>query len=91
MLDYDFVLLGIAIAFLAADGLRRGFLSWEKTLLALVWIAPLFARQLAAAALIPLGQASAIVVLVLAVRRAAAYDDALRSSPFRRSHGASGR
>jgi hypothetical protein len=91
VLDYDFVLLGVAIAFLAADGLRRGFLSWEKTLLALVWIAPLFARQLAAAALIPVGQASAITVLALAVRRAAAYDDALRSSPFRRSREASAR
>lgn len=91
VLDYDFVLLGVAIAFLAADGLRRGFLSWEKTLLALAWIAPLFARQLAAAALIPLGQASAIVVLALAARRAAMLDQAFRSSPFRRSHGASGR
>ena len=69
MLDYDFVVLGVAIAFLAADGLRRGFLSWEKTLLALAWIAPLFARQLAAAALIPLGQATAIIVLALAARR----------------------
>lgn len=78
VLDYDFVLLGIAIAFLAADGLRRGFLSWEKTLLALAWIAPLFARQLAAAALIPLGQATAVIVLALAVRRAASLDGAFR-------------
>jgi hypothetical protein len=91
VLDYDFVLLGVAIAFLAADGLRRGVLSWEKTLLALVWIAPLFARQLTGAALIPLGQASAIVVLVLSVRRASVFDGAFRSSPFRRSHGASAR
>lgn len=74
VLDYDFVLLGVAIAFLAADGLGRGFLSWEKSLLALAWIAPLFARQLAAATLIPLGQATAIIVLVLAARRAAALD-----------------
>jgi hypothetical protein len=91
VLDYDFVLLGIAIAFLAADGLGRGFLSWEKTLLALAWIAPLFARQIAAAILIPLGQATAIIVLALAARRAAALDGAFRSSPSRHSHEASGR
>jgi hypothetical protein len=90
-LDYDFVLLGIAIAFLAADGLKRGFLPWEKTLLVLVWIAPLFARQLAAAALIPLGQATAVIVLALAARRAAVLDAAFRSSPSRRSRAASGR
>jgi hypothetical protein len=80
VLDYDFVLLGIAIAFLAADGLRRGFLSWEKTLLALAWIAPLFARQLAAATLIPLGQATAIIVLALAARRAGILDGAFESA-----------
>jgi hypothetical protein len=80
VLDYDFVLLGVAIAFLAADGLRRGFLSWEKSLLALAWIAPLFARQLAAAALIPLGQATAVIVLALAVRRAARLDGAFKPS-----------
>lgn len=82
VLDYDFVLLGVAIAFLVADGLKRGFLSWEKTLLALVWIAPLFARQLAAATLVPLGQATAIIVLALAARRAALLDGAFaRRSP----------
>jgi Glycosyltransferase family 87 len=91
VLDYDFVVLGMAVAFLAADGLKRGFLSWEKTLLALVWAAPLCARQLAALALVPLGQASAILVLALAVRRAAALDGAFRTSPSRRSRAASGR
>jgi hypothetical protein len=88
VLDYDFVLLGIAIAFLAADGLRRGFLTWEKTLLALAWIAPLFARQLAAATLIPLGQATAIIVLALAVRRAGVLDGTF--GPARRTPAAPG-
>jgi hypothetical protein len=89
VLDYDFVLLGVAIAFLVADGIERGFLSWEKTLLAMVWLAPLGARQLAALALIPLGQASALAILALAARRAATLDGAFRSSPFRRSRAAS--
>lgn len=93
VLDYDFVVLGMGIAFLAADGLRRGFLSWEKSLLALVWLTPLVARTTAELTLLPLGQASAIAILALAVRRAVVLDGArlpLRSSPFRHSHGASG-
>lgn len=94
VLDYDFVPLGVALAFLIADGRRRGFLSYEKSLYALVWLAPLFARQLAEVALVPLGQLSALIILALAARRAAVLDGAaiprLRSSPSRHSHAASG-
>jgi hypothetical protein len=95
VLDYDFVLLGLGSAFLVRDAVGRGFLSWEKSLLALVWIAPLFARQAATIALLPLGQATALIVLGLAVRRALLLDDAAagfrRTWPFRRSHAASAR
>ena len=95
VLDYDFVPLGIAVAFLVADGIRRGFLSYEKSLYAFVWLAPLFARQLAEAALLPVGQATAVIVLVLAARRAIVLDDAapaaLRSSPSRHSRESLGR
>jgi hypothetical protein len=88
LLDYDLVPLGLAVAFLAADGLKRGFLSYEKSLLALVWLAPLLARQVAELLLLPVGLLSAIIVLSLALRRAAAFDGAewplLRSSPSRR-------
>jgi hypothetical protein len=95
VLDYDFVLLGLGCAFLVQDAAGRGFLSWEKSLLALVWIAPLFARQLATLTLLPLGQATALIVLLLAVRRACLLDGAAdmirRTSPSRRSHAASAR
>jgi len=92
VLDYDYVVLGFGAAFLVADGLERGFLSWEKSLLALVWAGPLFARQIAALIYFPLGQITAVIVLALAVRRAAQLDDAfVRASPSRRSHGLSGR
>ena len=87
VLDYDFVVLGVAAAFLVADGLERGFLRYEKSLLALVWIAPLFARSLAAVALLPVGQLTALAVLLLAARRAVHFDGAgaawLRASPSR--------
>ena len=88
VLDYDYVVLGFGAAFLAVDGMRRGFLSWEKSLLALVWAGPLFARQLAALTLFPLGQITAVIVLALAVRRSVVLDDALparfRASPSHR-------
>jgi hypothetical protein len=94
-MDYDFVPLALGAAFLARDGLERGFLSWEKSALALLWLAPLFARQLSEATLIPAGQLCAFLALGLAVRRAVVLDPVrlpgLRSWPFRHSRAASGR
>jgi alpha-1,2-mannosyltransferase len=70
VLDYDFVVLLAGIAFLWRDAERHGWLPWEKSALALVWLAPLIARNLAALTLFPLGLLAAMLVLVLAVRRA---------------------
>ena len=83
VLDYDFVVLLAGIAFLWRDSQRHGWLPWEKSLLALVWIAPLVARNIAGLTHIPLGLGTAIIVLAIAVRRG------LRASPSRRSHEAS--
>lgn len=69
VLDYDYVVLLLGIAFLWKDGEEQNWGSWEKTLLALAWIAPLFARALAEATLIPLGLITALAVLAIAVRR----------------------
>ena len=69
VLDYDYVVLLAGITFLWRDADRHGWLSWEKTALALVWIAPLVARNIAATTLFPLGLLTAILVLILAVRR----------------------
>jgi len=52
-LDYDLMLLAPAIAFLAADGLQRGFAPYQKTILAALWIAPLITRSIAETASIP--------------------------------------
>jgi hypothetical protein len=46
VLDYDFVLLGMANAFMISHGLRRGFLPWEKTALALMWLLPSATRSI---------------------------------------------
>ena len=70
-LDYDLVVLAPALAFLAADGLSRGFAPWEKTALAALWFMPLIARTVAEQALIPLGVPAMLCVFVLVLRRAA--------------------
>ncbi len=53
-LDYDLMLLAPAIAYLARDGMARGFAPYEKTILASLWIVPLVARSVPQATLIPL-------------------------------------
>ena len=72
VLDYDFVLLLPALAFLWRDGERHGWLAGDRTMLALVWTAPLAARQIAEVTLVPLGLVSAIAVAFIALRRATA-------------------
>ncbi|RYD90025.1 MAG: DUF2029 domain-containing protein, partial [Sphingomonadales bacterium] len=54
-LDYDMTILGVAIAFAVAHGVEKGFAPWEKTLLALLWATPLFARVVMQWTHIPLG------------------------------------
>jgi len=70
-LDYDLVVLAPAIAFLATEGLSRGFAPYEKSALALLWFMPLIARSVAEWTLLPLGVPAMLIVLVLALRRAA--------------------
>ena len=62
VLDYDLVVLAIAIAFFARYGLRHGFRDYEISLLAAAWIVPLLSRGIAGVTTIPLGL---IVMLAL--------------------------
>jgi hypothetical protein len=86
VLDYDAVVLGVGLAFLWHDGEESGFLPWDRTLMALVWIVPLFAREIGSLAYLPIGVIPPLLVLSLAVRRSL-----VRASPFRRSRAAFGR
>jgi alpha-1,2-mannosyltransferase len=70
-LDYDLMVLAPAIAFLARDGLARGFCPYEKTALAFLWVVPLFARGLAQATFIPCGVIAMLVMFALVMRKAA--------------------
>jgi hypothetical protein len=71
VLDYDFVVLAVAIAFFARYGLRHGFRDFEISLLAAAWIVPLLSRSIAGVAYVPLGLLVELALFALVVRRAA--------------------
>ena len=70
VLDYDFVVLLPALAWLWVHGREHSFMSWDKTLMLLAWLAPLVARLVAEVAFVPLGLMTAMIVAWIAVRRA---------------------
>jgi hypothetical protein len=70
VLDYDLVILGGATVFLVSDARERGWLDWEKTLLAFAWLAPLCGRQVASTTFIPLNWIAIVVVFAVTMRRA---------------------
>ena len=71
VLDYDLVVLAVAIAFFARHGLRHGFRDFEISLLAAVWTVPLLSRGIAGATGIPLGLLVLLAFCVVVLRRAA--------------------
>jgi hypothetical protein len=70
VLDYDLVVLAVAIAFLVRHGLRRGFRDFEISLLAAAWIVPLLSRAVAGSTGIPLGLLVMLALYVFTLRRA---------------------
>jgi alpha-1,2-mannosyltransferase len=69
-LDYDFVVFGMALAFLVAHGFAAGFRAWDKTLIAFAWFVPVIARSIAKAAYLPAGFFMLAAIFVLIVVRA---------------------
>jgi hypothetical protein len=82
--DYDLVLLALPLAWLAAIGIRDGFLPWEKMLLMAVWLMPLLMGAMATYLDVPLAQPLIVLLLVAIARRAAA-----RRAPLTRDVGLS--
>jgi hypothetical protein len=70
VLDYDLVVLAIAIAFFIRDGLKRGFHDYEISVLAAAWLVPLLSRSIAGLAGIPLGLIVMLTLYVVTLRRA---------------------
>lgn len=71
--DYDMVALIFAAAWLAREATRRGFLPWERAMLALQLLAPLLQMVTTKFAGLQLGPVVLWATLLLVVRRAQAY------------------
>ena len=71
VLDYDLVVLALAIAFFARYGLNDGFRDFEISLLAAAWIVPMLSRSIAGATFIPLGLLVELALYGVVLRRAA--------------------
>ncbi len=69
-LDYDMIALAPAMAFLLAYGEEKGFRRYEKSALAFVYVAPLFARPLATLLPTPLGVVAIVSLFTTTIRHA---------------------
>ena len=70
ILDYDLTALALPIAWLAAAGLRDGFMRWEKIILLTAWLLPLFSRMTGQFLHVPLSPAVIALLLFIILRRA---------------------
>lgn len=69
VMDYDLTVLLPALAWLWLDAQKHGWRRWDATMMAIVWIAPLFGREAAGLLYVPLDLISALFVFVIALRR----------------------
>jgi alpha-1,2-mannosyltransferase len=70
LFDYDLALLGPAIAAAAVGGLEKGFLPWEKSVLALLWFLPAVARPVTMLSDFPIVPAFVLLGLTFTAYRA---------------------
>jgi alpha-1,2-mannosyltransferase len=70
VLDYDLVVLAVAIGFFVRHGLTHGFRDYEISLLAAAWIVPLLSRSVAGLTEVPLGLTVTAGLFSLTVYRA---------------------
>jgi len=85
VLDYDLVVLAVAIAFYVRHGVVHGFRDYEISLLAGVWFMPLLARTVTTASGLPLGLIALLALYLMLLRRARAdlADVSRRGAPGR--------
>ena len=70
ILFYDFVLAGVAIAWLVRAGRETGFMRWERMALVAVFVAPLLSRGIGTAIHVPIATLAALLLLALCAARA---------------------
>lgn len=76
VLDYDMVVLAVAIAFFVRHGMANGFRDYEISLLALTWAMPLVSRGVMGATGVPLGLLVMLALYAVILRRGTADVDA---------------
>jgi len=76
VLDYDLMVLAVAIAFFARHGFANGFRDHEITLLAFAWAMPLVARGVMSATGVPLGLLTMLALYAVILRRGTTDVDA---------------
>jgi hypothetical protein len=86
-LDYDLTVMAIPLAWLFGEGLRRGFLPWEKLVLATGYILPLVSRDLALGLGLPIAPLVLVALLVATARAAHHFPFALSAVEVRASGG----
>jgi len=69
LLDYDLTLLAFPLAYLARQGLERGFAPYEKSVLVLAYLLPLASRLLAGGLDLPIAAPTIAATLYFVVRR----------------------
>jgi hypothetical protein len=69
LLDYDLTILAIPLAWLAREGVRTGFLPWEKLILLIGFCLPLISRLFALGLGVPIAPIVIAAVLATVIRR----------------------
>jgi hypothetical protein len=69
ILFYDFMIAGVAIAWLVRAGRQTGFLPWEKLLLAVVFVTPMLARGVGTSLHLPISTIAGLTLLALCAVR----------------------
>jgi hypothetical protein len=85
VLDYDLVVVALAIGFFATHGLAKGFLDYEVSLLAFAFAAPLVTRVLMGMTGVPVGLIANVALYALILRRALSDDARLLVARMKRS------
>jgi Glycosyltransferase family 87 len=80
LFNYDYALLAVPLALLGMDGYVRGWLSYERAVLATAWAMPLIASGIAVATTVQIGPLCVGALFIVAARRA------LISAPSRPGH-----
>jgi hypothetical protein len=73
LFDYDLALLAIPIAILGWDGVKRGWLRYEREVLVAAWLTPLAAPGIAEWLGVPLANLCLVALFAVAVRRALTF------------------